>query len=126
MRKENTYGFSLLEVMIAIVIALTITSFIVIGVLGAQRINTQSQDMREASNVAEDKIEQLRRFSFSDIASGADSVGKFYRVWTVTTISTKPRIKQLELEVRWKDSKDREHISTYNTTFYRNAYPFKS
>ena len=60
MRKENTYGFSLLEVMIAIVIALTITSFIVIGVLGAQRINTQSQDMREASNVAEDKIEQLK------------------------------------------------------------------
>ncbi len=116
----------MLEVMIAVVISTTIVGFVMLGVLGAQRLNTYSHNTREASNVAEDKIEELRRLSFSQILSGADSVDIFQRVWTVNEISNKPRIKQLELVVTWKDSKGRDHISTYNTTFYRNAYPYKS
>lgn len=126
MKRRNDSGFSLLEIMIAIVIAAAVTGVIVVGVLGAQRINTHSQEMREASNLAEEKIEQLRRLNFGSIDSGADSVGHFYREWTVTEISTKPRIKQLELIIKWHDSKDRLHTTTYNTTFYRNAYPYKS
>ena len=126
MKRKNNSGFSMLEVMIAVVIATTIVGFVMLGVLGAQRMNTYSHNTREASNVAEDKIEELRRLSFSQILSGADSVDIFQRVWTVNEISNKPRIKQLELVVTWKDSKGRDHISTYNTTFYRNAYPYKS
>ncbi|MGC9314835.1 MAG: type IV pilus modification PilV family protein [bacterium] len=126
MRRSNNSGFSMLEVMIAVVISTTIVGFVILGVLGAQRLNTYSHNTREASNVAEDKIEELRRLSFSQIQSGADSVEIFQRVWTVNEISNKPRIKQIELVVTWKDTKGRDHISTYNTTFYRNAYPYKS
>lgn len=126
MRVRTDSGFTMMEVVIAIVIAMTITGFVVLAILGAQRINTHSQHTLEASSMAEKKIEQLRRLSFSEIVSGSDSVGIYYREWTVTEVSTKPRIKQLELVVTWKDSKGREHISTYNTTFYRNAYPYKS
>jgi len=115
----------MLEVLISIIIASIVTSFLVLGILGAQRINSQSEDMRNASTGAEEKIEELRRLSYGAIVDGADSTGKFQRVWTVTEVSAKPRIKDVELVVTWEDSKGISHQVTYNTTYYRNAYPYK-
>ncbi len=124
-RKRNSSGISMIEVIIALVIASIVTSFIAMGVIGTSRINSNSRDMRNAATFAEEKIEDLRRLSFGSIDSGSDEIDGFRRVWDVTEISTQPRIKTIEMKISWEDSKDRTHIVTYNTTFYKNAYPYK-
>ena len=115
----------MLEVMIAIVMSAVVLSFIGMSLLSATRINKLSESRSEASNLAEQKIEYLRRYSFGDIASGCDTIDNFIREWTIQDNMGRPRIKKLELVVKWTDSKNNEHRVTYNTIFYNNAYPYK-
>ncbi len=115
----------MLEVMVAISITAIIMSFIGMSLVTAARMNTLSESQNTAINLAEEKVEQLRRFSFTNISSGADTVGEFIREWTVIDNMAKPRIKNVELKVSWPDSKDNIHDVTINTIFYRNAYPYR-
>ncbi|MCD6502474.1 hypothetical protein J7L01_07710 [bacterium] len=115
----------MLEIMIAMVISAIVLSFIGMSLISAARINRLSESRNTASNLAEQKIEYLRRYSFGDIASGSDTVDGFIREWTIQDNMGKPRIKKLELVVKWSDSKNNEHRVTYNTIFYNNAYPYK-
>jgi hypothetical protein len=111
--------------MIAIVISSIILSFVGMSLIRAARINTLSEARATASNYAESKVEELRRFSFGNIASGGDTLGEFFRDWVVTDNMGRPRIKNVDITVEWYDSKGNKHNITYNTTFYRNAYPYK-
>jgi len=119
----------MLELMMALAISAIIISFIGMALIGAARMNTLSQAHNHASTLAEQKIEHLRRFSFSNIQSGVDTTYdnniRFVREWTVTDNMGKPRIKDVELKVTWTDSKGVDHVSIYNTIFYRNAYPYR-
>jgi len=122
--RENS-GFTMLEVMVAISITAVIMSFIGMSLVTAARMNTLSESQNTAINLAEEKVEQLRRFSFTNISSGADTVGEFIREWTVIDNMGKPRIKNVEMKVSWLDSKDNIHDVAINTIFYRNAYPYR-
>jgi prepilin-type N-terminal cleavage/methylation domain-containing protein len=125
--RENTRisGMSLMEVMVAVVIS----SVILLGIAGllvsTARLNTEHKANKEASELCEMKIEELRRISFSSLGSGSDVVGKYTRVWTVTPLTGKPRLKTITLLISWKDVKNRTHQLQYNAKVYRNAYPYK-
>ncbi|MCK5832392.1 prepilin-type N-terminal cleavage/methylation domain-containing protein [bacterium] len=118
-------GFTMLEVMLAIAITAVILSFIGMALISAARLNTLSSAQNEAGNLAEKKIEELRRYSYSTIESGSDNIDDFSRTWIVVDNMGKPRIKDVELTVSWFDSKHNQHNVTYHTVFYRNAYPYK-
>lgn len=78
-------GFSLVEVVIALII-------LTVGVLGLAattmyvvRQTTLSKISTERSAAVQDVLEELRATDYSLLASGSDSVGRFWVQWTVTT-----------------------------------------
>lgn len=115
----------MVELMISIVIAGVVLGIIAGAIIGVSRINTHNKDRREAVNLSEAKIEEMRRLSFDRIVSGNDVVGKFSRRWVVTTLSTQPRIKRVEVIITWTDARGIRQTQRVNTTYYRNAYPYK-
>lgn len=102
-------GFSLLEVMVAVVIIgfglLAIMHLFPIG-LRASKI---SQDTTVASFLAQVKIEELRNTGWSQITGGTEAYGGitdypgFKRVTTIQTVeSTEPQLKRITVEVFYK------------------------
>ena len=118
-------GFTLLEVLMAIVISAVVLSFLGLSLIAATRTNTTAENRNRATDLAEEKIEDLRRLAFDDVVAGSDSTGDFSRVWTVTDNMGKPRSKEIEVTVSWKGSKGNTKSVVFNTTFYRNAYPYR-
>ena len=90
---DSQRGFTMIEVMIAILL----TAITVIGIVGLYSVETRassaSRHSTEATVLAEDKMETLR--TQTNPASGADSPGEtaglaglFTRTWTVTPNAT--------------------------------------
>ena len=102
-------GFSLLEVMVAVVVLgfglLAIMHLFPMG-LRASKI---SQDTTAASFLAQAKIEELRNTGWSQLASGTEDYGDitdyhaFKRVTTVDNVETTgPGLKRITIEVFYK------------------------
>lgn len=123
-RISRNGGFTIMEVMIAIVISSALLAAVGVLLVSAARINAVNRDRKRASELAETKIEELRRVSFGSLISDADTVDKYTREWDITTI-TANRTKYIKVTVSWLDSKDREHSIIFNTALYRNAYPYR-
>jgi prepilin-type N-terminal cleavage/methylation domain-containing protein len=107
-RKRLQAGFTMIEVMIAVLI----TAIAVIGIVGLYRVQTRSSGYSrfatEASVLAADKMEQLRTIQVvagpgSDVG-GVDargqSPGMFTRTWDVVAVGTQWK---LEVTVGWDD-----------------------
>jgi len=118
-------GMTLLEVMVAVIISAAMLTAIAALLVGAARINAISRDQRNAATLAEQKIEDMRRTSWFGLQSGSDTVGKFRREWTVEIVAGEVRIKDIKVKISWEDSKDRTHVSEFDTKIYRNAYPYR-
>ena len=110
----------------AMVIGAIMLSAIGFLLVGAARLDSVTKTRRQAAELGESKIEELRRTGFSTLESGCDTVeSKFIREWVITESTGDGRIKEIEITVEWEDSKGRTHSVIFNTTIYRNAYPYK-
>lgn len=93
-------GFTLLEVMVAVIIlalgVASVTSFMI----GLLRAGAFAGDVSTATALGEAKIEQVLEGEFHEIASGTDAVGRFTRTWTV---STNLAMKEIAVTVSWTD-----------------------
>lgn len=106
-------GFSLIEVLIAVVV-------IGIGFMAAASMqgmsissNSNSNYLTSATYLAQDKIEQLRRLAYTDITmvgspeSSIDDMGQsggiFNRSWTVTPDSPGLMMKTVSVTVTWNE-----------------------
>ena len=110
MSKKTSKGFSLLEVMVAVVVLafglLAIMHLFPIG-LKASKI---SQDTTVASFLAQSKIEELRNTGWSQIAGGTEAYGGitdspgFKRVTTISDVDAvnEPKLKKVVVEVFYK------------------------
>ena len=106
-RKVNKMrnGFTLLEVLLALVI-------FAIGIIGiaplfisAPRYNQSSQAMTEATTLAQSKFEELKAFQYDAIAGGQDNIQgstgvAFNRLWT-TEIQGNSQI--VRCVITWQD-----------------------
>ena len=109
MSKEKMRGFTILEVMVAVIVLgfglLAIMHLFPIG-LRASKI---SQDTTVATFLAQQKIENLRNTGWSQITGGMENYGvitgypEFKRVTTVQTPYTlDPQLKRITVEVFYK------------------------
>jgi len=116
---KNEKGFSLLEVIIALLI-------MAIGLLGVGAImasaiqtNAQASHLTEAYQIAQAEMEGLKLVPWDSLSYGSHSRElrgiAFTSSWTV--LSTVGRIKDVDLVVRWTE--DREHSIDLRTKFSR-------
>jgi type IV pilus assembly protein PilV len=106
-RIADSSGFTLIEVMIAILV-------IVVGLLGVAGVatmvingNTLAKEMTVATTLAQDKIEELKNTSYPNLGSSSDTQDSIYtRTWTVTADSPAGGMKTIQVAVQfsWKGS----------------------
>lgn len=102
-------GFTLIEVMIAILL----TALTTIGVLALYRVETRSSSFSrretEAAVLAQDKLEQLRtKVAAAETATDYPTdqfLGSnvFTRTWTVAVSASDPSILEISVTVTWDD-----------------------
>jgi prepilin-type N-terminal cleavage/methylation domain-containing protein len=102
---SNDKGFTLIEVMIAMFV-------LVVGLLGVAGVattvingNTFSREITTATTLAQDKMEELKDTTYSNIASGSDTQESIYtRTWTSTPDSPDADMKTIDVTVQflWK------------------------
>jgi prepilin-type N-terminal cleavage/methylation domain-containing protein len=109
-RKRAQAGFTMIEVMIAVLL----TAIAVIGIVGLYRVQTRSAGYSrfstEASVLAADKMEQLRTIAITAAGTGSETGldargqvaagGIFDRSWVIAAAGTQWK---LEVTVQWDD-----------------------
>jgi len=112
---NNETGFTLIEVMIALVI-------FSIGILGVAAMqidfiqgNATARGVTEAANQASGKLEELVALSYDSVVSTNETVGDYTLNWTVThpdpdgsgTVNDdEDQFKLIQLTVSWNDGGD--------------------
>ena len=106
-RCKKSKGFSLIEVLIALVI-LAIALLALAGLM-VQSTNSNSwgSHLTEASTFAQDKLEELRMTTWANLNSDTDvrtgATGTNYtRTWTVTTNAT-GNLRTVSINISWTD-----------------------
>lgn len=115
-RYKRSKGFSLIEVLIALVIL----AIALLGLAGLMVTTTKNNSfgnhMTEAATFAQDKLEELRVTPWDNVAMGADTVVStginYSRNWTVSTLpnpSPPPVdfLKTVSITVSWNDGINR-------------------
>lgn len=102
-------GFSLIEVLIALVI-LSIAFLALAGLMvQTTKNNSFGGRITEAATFAQDKLEELRATSWVAITPGSDrktgsAIGTDYaRNWTVTPNPTNGNLKEIAVTINWTD-----------------------
>jgi len=111
-RFKRSKGFSMIEVLVALVI-LSIALLALAGLMvTTTKNNSFGNHMTEAATFAQDKLEELRVTEWVDIAGNADttvSSGITYnRTWTVVPTPAIPNdiMKEITITVTWNDGLD--------------------
>lgn len=123
-------GFSLIEMLIALVI-LAISLLALAGLMGTTtRNNSFGGHMTEAATFAQDKLEELKAIPWTNIVGGADtkpgSTGITYtRTWNVSTLLNpvpppNDLLKAVTITVNWNDGISRS-INIFSAIRNSNA-----
>ena len=102
---KKTSGFSLLEVLIALVI-LSISLLALAGLMVTTTGNNSlGGHLTEAATFAQDRLEQLRLISWQNITSGGDQIEgssgiNYIRNWTVVTNGN---ARTVTIRINWSD-----------------------
>jgi prepilin-type N-terminal cleavage/methylation domain-containing protein len=105
-RLASHEGFSLIEVLVAIGIFSVAILGLAVGAITITRANKTSQFHTVGTNLAQDKLEQLKASAFAAVGAGGDVPPPvqgvaFTRNWTVTNSTA--TFKQINVTVSWTD-----------------------
>ncbi len=107
---KNQRGVSLLEVMVAMVL----TSFSLLMLLNMAMIALDGNDWSNKTTVAtqllQEKLEQLRGGGMAALKSGSDTAQGLSREWRVSSAGS--HLRKVDVEVNWTDIKAEEHSNT--------------
>ena len=90
-------GFTLIEVVVALLIFSMIAVALTETLLGAQRAQVASGRWLRAVALAEQAIEAARMNG----SAGEDSVGPFHRTWSVATTNEELGLARIDVVVQW-------------------------
>jgi len=109
-------GFSLIEVMIALVLfAVGLLAFAGLEVV-ALRNATYSKDYGKANHYAQQKVEEMKGTDWDSVLAGSDTPeGRFARTWTVTTAAD---VKTVAVSVAWVDPSHGTKQVNFQTDLY--------
>jgi len=105
-------GFTLLEVLVAMAIFSVAVLGLATGATSIMRANKTSYLNTVATNLAQDKLEQLKATTVANITSCSSSCDSpavtnknvtFTRTWTVTTNSPATGVNRIDVTVEWQD-----------------------
>jgi prepilin-type N-terminal cleavage/methylation domain-containing protein len=113
-RPKATQGFTLIEIMIALFILLTVLVAMISTTVMIVRANAFSKTLTTATTLAKDRMERLKNTHYNSLAGGTDyaaadgtvqagATGAIYtRTWTVTADGTPAAdMRTLAVTVTW-------------------------
>ena len=108
--KSRIDGFTLIEVLVAMAIFAIAVLGLAVGATTVMRSNKTSYFNTIATNLAQDKMEELKATTASSITSGSDTPPavngvSFSRSWTVTANQPTAGVNQIDVTVTWTDYK---------------------
>lgn len=117
-------GFTLIEILVAIVLIATGVLGLSINTIGVIRGNYLSHNVTIATNLAQDKMEELIGQANPPTDSdgplnsqGLTSSSGFDRSWVITAVPGKPGFSQIDVTVSWRDYID--HDVKLSTLVYK-------
>ena len=114
--RKNERGITILEVLIAMIIL----SFSLLLLLNMAMVALDGNDWSNKTTVAtqlmQQKLEQLRSVKDVALTDGSDSAQGFARSWSVTNVGS--HLRQIDVSITWEDVRAREHTNTM-TAFVR-------
>jgi len=113
-------GFSLIEVMIAVVLlAVGMLAFAGIQIIAVRNM-TYSKDYGKANTYAQQKIEEIKAMDWTSVTNGTDTLegNRYTRTWAVTTQGD---MKTVGVTVSWVDPSHGEKTLTFYTDLYSNS-----
>ena len=112
---SNSSGFTILEVIIAILILSMSLLLLLNMAMVALDGNDWSNKTTNATQLIQEKLEQLR--STANPAGGNDIVNGVVRTWVISNAGN--HLRKIDISVQWEDVKAQAHtnsISTYIRT----------
>ena len=109
--RSNNNGFTLIEIMIAIlilVVALLGMAGVTVSVING---NAFSKEVTSATTLAQDKMEELKNTAYGSIVSGSDTDSIYSRTWAVTADSPIADTKTVEVTVSWSRGGNTHNIT---------------
>jgi type IV pilus assembly protein PilV len=106
-RSPTTEGFTLVEVLIALVVFVVGALGMLSMLTGLMWANTYSRNVTEATQLAQDRLEIMRSQGFSALGAGSDTVGSYSRSWTVDTAAVSGAAV-VAVTVQWQDKQPRQ------------------
>jgi type II secretion system protein I len=107
---RNNRGVSLLEVLVAMMI----TSLSLLMLLNMAMIALDGNDWANKTTLAtqllQEKLEELRGGGPSVLSSGSDTAQGLTRTWRVSTVSS--HLSKVDVNIAWDDIKATQHTSS--------------
>jgi len=116
---QERKGFSLIEVMIAVVLlAVGLLAFAGLEIIAVRNM-THSKDYGKANTYAQQKIEEIKALDWTSVTDGTDTLesNRYTRTWTVTTEGD---MKTVSVTVSWVDPSHGAKTLTFYTDLYSN------
>ncbi|HEY5945029.1 MAG TPA: prepilin-type N-terminal cleavage/methylation domain-containing protein, partial [Kofleriaceae bacterium] len=117
-RGRSQAGFTLIEVMIAMLL----TALTVIGVLGLYRVESRASSFSrretEAAVLAQDKLEELRTgaapsansLTTAPVTDELTGTAIFTRTWEITASVSNPALYEIRVRVEWDDNGEAHYV----------------
>lgn len=107
---KSQKGISMLEVMIAMIILSMALLVLLNMTMVALDGNHWSDRTTVATQMLQQKLEQMRADVASGLEDGSDTVDNIARRWTVTNVGS--HLRQVEVEAVWLDLRQNERSNT--------------
>ncbi len=105
---QDRHGFTLVEVMVAVFLFGVVATGMATLMAVLIQNNTFSQDMTEATTLAENKMEVFKNTAYSKLTAGWNydmpKTG-FWRIWQIQNDTPEAGLKQVTVMVIWFDRK---------------------
>jgi type II secretory pathway pseudopilin PulG len=107
-RRKNTDGFTVIEVLVGIGLFGIVMPSIIIAVVGVSKLNDRAADLSRANILAEQKIETLRSQGYNTLTDGTvdftDELNPTFtapRSATYTVISPTAGYKEIQVDIKY-------------------------